>query len=174
MHQIGRRQGFGSAISVRLGSVVTIIAMLTVFASCGDDQPNRFKDQGDSIIESLDYVPPTAESKRKLLRCLARGGVSLYSRTRSGWRFHFPGILPAAEVGFAVLPSGGVMDLWLAVSRGAAKRAASLVNRRIKRNGQWQGHGVMARGKGIADVAIVPAPKVSSETHAIYACLESA
>jgi hypothetical protein len=146
-----------------------ICALIVGIGGCDSgDRPGD--SSGANVIETFDYADTPNKLDRDLRGCLRSIDVRVVKTTRPGWRFRFSGVLPAEEVGFAELPSGGVIYLWLAPSRSAARRAANLANAKL-RNAGVESAGVMVYGRGIAAVALNPAPSVNAEAKRVFECL---
>lgn len=122
-------------------------------------------------LQSVDYAAPPVGKARELKQCLRRAGVALQSKPRKGWRFRIRGILPADEIGFAQLPEGGVMYLWLTVSSAEARRVAALANSHIGREAGTRENEAITHGSGITALAVSPMPRNKGDVQAVYDCL---
>jgi hypothetical protein len=100
--------------------------------------------------------------------------MSIRARTKAGWKFGIEGILPAEEIGFVELPSGGVVYIWLAPSVGAAKRIAATANRHNRNGSGSVRNDAVARGKGVTTASVSPHVENYAEVRLIGHCLDNA
>lgn len=158
------------AHSSPLRLLLLFLITTTVLAGCGNHSSNSGQDS--VAIQTFDYLAPSRESVLRVRRCIL-GRFKLRIATKRSWRFRIGGVLPVDEVGFVLLPGGGVVSVWLAASAKEAKRVALVANRRNRKVSIGTGQNdAVAHGRGITAIAIRPAARHPKDVEALYKCLE--
>jgi hypothetical protein len=148
---------------------VALSVMLTIMG-CGDSSGSSTSATGVVLGQGVDYPASDPRVKRQLSECLAKAQVQVKSHIATDWKFRIAGLVPADEAGFAVLPSGGVFELWLAVSPSQARRVAAAANREDDQHMGGARNLAKAQGSVVLALAMEPHPSSASEMHSVYRC----
>jgi hypothetical protein len=98
---------------------------------------------------------PSAPDQRLLLvKCLKQANIRVVESGNVRAKGRVPRVpVPARYVGAAVLPRGGVVDLWLADSRSNAVKAAAKLNATLLKKRRSVAGQAEVRGKAVSALA---------------------
>jgi hypothetical protein len=158
-----------------IGKLVTIalvvVAALAIAATgCGASEGS---DEEVVVVQGANYAAPAVSEVRAVRRCLRESGMGVRKTVKDEWSLRIVGVLPAEEVGFAALPGGGAVDIWLTISSKEAKRVAELANRKHRDHTVGTArNNAEAHGSGVTSIVVSSQPVVRSEVMQVYRCLK--